>query len=116
MKTARDPRHKKRQKIVKELFAYSFTTQQSISSQTKLIIKNIDELDKNIQAGAPTWPIEKINKIDLAILRLATYELKKTKTPPKVIIDEAIELSKEYGGESTPSFVNGVLGAIVKIK
>ena len=58
---------------------------------------------------------DKINKIDLAILRLAVYELLVEKTqPPHVIIDEAIELAKEYGNESSSSFVNGALGNIIK--
>ena len=61
------------------------------------------------------FPISKIAKIDVAILRLAVYELIFEKnTPPKVIIDEAIELAKEYGSDSSPSFVNGVLGSIYK--
>ncbi len=113
MKSALDPRHKNRQKIVQELFAFSFTNQKQVSPNAKLIIKSVDKLDKKIQKGAPSWPLEKINKIDLAILRLATYEIGEEKAPAKVVIDEAVELSKEYGTESTPSFVNGVLGAIV---
>jgi len=60
------------------------------------------------------WPVDKLNKIDLAILRLAIYELERKKTPPKVIIDEAVELAKEFGGENSPSFINGVLGTIYK--
>lgn len=67
--------------------------------------------------AAPKWPIEKINRIDLAILRLAVWELfYKRKTPPKVAIDEAIELAKEFGAENSPSFINGVLGTIFKKK
>ena len=67
-----------------------------------------------IKKAAPTWPIEKLNKIDLAILRLAVFELENQQTPPKVVIDEAIELAKEFGAESSASFVNGVLGTIYK--
>lgn len=73
-----------------------------------------DDLDTRISISAPQWPIDKLNRIDLSILRLATYELINTDTPPKVIIDEAVELAKEFGGESSPSFVNGVLGDILK--
>lgn len=73
------------------------------------------DIDRIVNFCAPEWPIEKIGKIDLAILRLAIYELKIAATePPKVIIDEAVELSKEFGGESTPGFVNGALGTVVK--
>ena len=68
-----------------------------------------------IAKAAPEWPIEKLNKSDLAILRLAVYELTiEKKEPVKVIIDEAIELAKELGSENSSSFVNGVLGTIVK--
>ena len=67
-----------------------------------------------IKKAAPAWPVEKLNKIDLAILRVAVYELTNTKTPPKVIIDEAVEIAKKYGSEKSASFVNGVLGTIYK--
>lgn len=72
-------------------------------------------IDNAIQIAAPEWPTEKIAKIDLAILRLAACELMvEKKEPPKVIIDEAIELAKTYGNENSPKFVNGVLGTILK--
>lgn len=72
-------------------------------------------LDEKIQSAAPEWPVDKIAKIDLAILRLAIYELLiEKKEPPKVIIDEAIELAKEFGNDNSPKFVNGVLGTILK--
>jgi N utilization substance protein B len=114
MKTALDPRHIKRREIVKQLFAESFTPQGFVSNEVNEILKQKEGLDSKIQKAAPAWPIEKLNKIDLAILRLAVYELSSGKTPPKVIIDEAVELAKEFGGESSPSFVNGVLGTIYK--
>lgn len=114
MKTAKDPRHIKRQETVKALFAESFTKQKSSPEKARKILKVQKRLDKRIKVAAPAWPIEKLNKIDLAILRLAVYELEEEKAPPKVIIDEAVELAKEFGGESSPSFVNGVLGTIYK--
>jgi N utilization substance protein B len=114
MKTAQDPRHIKRREIVKQLFAESFTSQNSASDKVNKILKQKDKLDSKIQKAAPTWPIDKLNKIDLAILRLALYELNSGNNPPKVIIDEAVELAKEFGSESSPSFVNGVLGTIYK--
>ena len=67
-----------------------------------------------IQKAAPAWPIDKLNRIDLAILRLAVFELTRSDTPPKVVIDEAVELAKEFGSEASASFVNGVLGTIYK--
>lgn len=114
MKTARDPRHKKRRILVKELFAESFTKQKKLSSQTIRVLSKIHILDKKIGNAAPTWPIDKLNKIDLAILRLAVFELSNKSTPPKVVIDEAVELAKEFGSEASPSFINGVLGTIFK--
>jgi len=114
MKTARDPRHKKRRILIKELFAQSFTKQKILSSQTIRVLSKIHMLDKKIGNAAPTWPIDKLNKIDLAILRLAVFELSNKSTPPKVVIDEAVELAKEFGSEASPSFINGVLGTIFK--
>lgn len=112
MKTSHDPRHLRRREIVKALFAESFTSQPEHSNLVAKILSEKDGLDAEIQKAAPTWPTDKLNKIDLAILRLAVYELKEAKTPPKVIIDEAVELAKEFGAESSSSFVNGVLGTI----
>jgi N utilization substance protein B len=75
-----------------------------------------EEFDQHIASSAPQWPIDKLNRIDLSILRLAVFELLNTDTPPKVVIDEAVELAKEFGSESSPSFINGVLGNILKLK
>lgn len=113
MKSRSDPRHKNRQIVVQQLFANSFH-EQSMDQLTSVIVTSKDELDIRIAQSAPAWPIDKINRIDLSILRLATYEITHTDTPAKVIIDEAVELAKEFGGNSSPSFVNGVLGSIVK--
>jgi|SRR5581483_10144419 len=112
MKTASDPRHKQRRKIVQELFANEFLSQDA-SPTAKKIIKNSEKLDTIIAKGASEWPVKKINKIDLAILRLAVWELENKKdTSYKVIIDEAVELAKEFGSESSPAFVNAVLGVV----
>jgi N utilization substance protein B len=116
MKTAKDPRHIKRIKAVKALFASSFTDQDSVPSMAKEVLAQKGKLDKKIQEAAPVWPVDKLKKIDLAMLSLAIYELENTKTPPKVVIDEAVEIAKEFGSESSPSFVNGVLGTIYKDK
>ncbi len=116
MKTASDPRHKKRQKLVEELFKIDFHKQR-VDKNAKIILENKDFIDKKIENAAPEFSIDKINKVDLAILRLAVYELLvEKKEPAKVIIDEAIELAKEYGGDSSPSFVNGALGNLTPIK
>lgn len=79
------------------------------------IIPKIPEIDPLIEKAAPQFPVNKIAKVDVAILRLAIFELLFAKSePPKVIIDEAVELAKELGGDGSPTFVNGVLGTIVK--
>lgn len=114
MKTATDPRHLKRREAIKVLFAETYTKQPNVPELVKKILKQKDKIDKLIISAAPQWSIDKLNKIDLAILRLAVYELENEDTPPKVIIDEAVELAKEYGSESSSSFINGVLGTIYK--
>jgi len=116
MKTAHDPRHIKRRVAVQELFAETFTHQNNLSELTQNILSQIEIIDGKIKQSAPTWPLDKLNKIDLSILRLSVYEMENTQTPPKVIIDEAIELAKEIGSESSSSFINGVLGTILKEK
>lgn len=112
MKTAKDPRHQKRRQTVKALFAEEFTKQNKYSDVVKKVLSQKNKLDEIIAESAPTWPIEKINKIDLAILRYAVWEMQNEDTPPKVVIDEAVELAKEYGSESSGPFVNGVLGSV----
>ncbi len=112
MKTAHDPRHKIRRNAVKSLFAQSFTDQPKLTNLAQEVVTNSEELDQKIEKAAPAWPVQNLNKIDLAILRLSVYELLNKNTPPKVIIDEAVELAKEFGSENSPAFVNGVLGTI----
>ncbi|MBI2430436.1 MAG: transcription antitermination factor NusB [Candidatus Levybacteria bacterium] len=113
MKTPLDPRHKRRQKLVEELFAAEFH-RQKINEGTKNILAQKHVIDEAIEKAAKEFPVNKINKIDLAILRLAVFELLvEKKQPPKVIIDEAIELAKEYGQEKSPAFINGALGNII---
>lgn len=112
MKTAKDPRHQRRRDAIKALFAEEFTEQSKYPEVVQKILKEKNKIDKIISDSAPAWPIEKINKIDLAVLRFAVWEMQNESTPPKVIIDEAVELAKEYGSESSGSFVNGVLGSV----
>ena len=125
MKTSLDPRHIRRKKIVESLFSQSFLEQKSPASTSEAgrakikkvheILANLSEIDKNIYEIAPEFPIDKINRIDLAILRLAVFELLiEKKEPPKVIVDEAVEIAKEFGGDSSPAFINGALGNLLK--
>ena len=114
-----DPRHLERKKAVKALFAHSFDRlakrKKTLPEEllAKKVIRRMGKINKIISQAAPKWPLEKINRVDLAVLRLAVWELvARPKVPPKVVINEAIELAKEYGGENSPSFVNGVLGTV----
>lgn len=115
MKTAKDPRHIQRIKVMQDLFAWDFDPKQPLQTQlAPQIIKNISKIDKQIKSAAPAWPIEKINKIDLSILRLAVFELTiQPEAPVKVVVDEAVELGKVYGSDSSPAFINGALGKLI---
>jgi N utilization substance protein B len=114
MKSSQDPRHQKRITLVQKLFAYSFRPDRKDRTIAH-ILTELPVIDEKIQKCAPEWPINKIAQIDLAILRLASYELMIDKSqPPKVVIDEAIELAKEYGNQNSPQFINGALGSILK--
>lgn len=77
------------------------------------VFNNLESIDKYIQKYAPEWPIDQITIIDRNVLRLGIYELVfSEKIPPKVAINEAIEVAKNFGGESSGKFINGVLGSI----
>lgn len=79
------------------------------------LIDYIKEIDKLITDAAPEWPLEQISVIDKSILRLATYEmLKSDDIPPKVAINEAVEIAKTFGGENSSRFINGVLGTLYR--
>lgn len=79
------------------------------------VTKELDRLDEQITKYAPEWPLEQIAVIDKTLLRASVYELTRMKaTPPKVVINEAVELAKTFGGENSARFVNGVLGTIYK--
>ncbi len=81
------------------------------------VIEHIDQVDQIIEKAAPAWPIEQITSVDRAVLRLGLYELlfgNHEEVPPKVAINEAIELAKVFGGDSSGKFVNGVLGTVYR--
>jgi len=114
-----DIRHQNRINIIKTLFSLSFQEDRSLIKDEDVVLKKIlennTELEKIISKYASRYPIEKISKIDLAILKLSVYELIiDKKNPPKVVIDEAVELAKEYGNSRSYSFINGVLGTALK--
>ena len=81
----------------------------------KGVTKHLSAIDKIIEKAAPEWPISQINILDRNILRIGLYELlyeNKEEVPPKVAINEAIELAKNFGGQSSGRFINGVLGTV----
>ena len=76
---------------------------------------NMDEIDKLITEAAPDWPLDQISIIDKSILRLSGYELlKDDDIPPKVAINEAVEIAKTFGGDNSSKFINGVLGTLYR--
>ena len=81
------------------------------------VVEHLPQLDEIITKSAPQWPIEQITIVDRNVLRLGLLELlfsKREEVPPKVAINEAIELGKTFGGESSGKFVNGVLGTVYR--
>jgi len=81
------------------------------------IVQHMGEINKIIESAAPEWPLDQITIVDRNVLRIGLFELlyaNKTEVPPKVAINEAIELAKTFGGESSGKFINGVLGTVYK--
>lgn len=85
-----------------------------IENKYRSVVEKVEEIDELLNANATGWKTARMNKVDLTILRLATYELKWDEdVPVGVAINEAVELAKKYSSEEGPSFVNGVLGKLV---
>ena len=79
------------------------------------VIEHQEKIDRIIKPAAPEWPIAQIALVDLVILRVAIYELLfKREVPPKVAINEAVELAKAFGGPNSSKFINGVLGTVYR--
>jgi N utilization substance protein B len=134
MKSKTDPRHAARKLALSSIFCWLFSESndtdclvlskdlleeaETDSELTDTIIEGVKqnnkEIDEIIEKCAPEWPLDKISKVDLVILRIAVFELMfSKKTPQKVAIDESIELAKEFGNDTSAKFVNGVLGSVV---
>jgi transcription antitermination protein NusB len=98
-------------------FAPGLEEKQFIHDLVDGVIAKIEDIDKIIEKAAPQWPIEQIAMVDRAVLRLGIYELlfgNYGEVPPKVAINESIELAKTFGGDASGKFVNGVLGTIYR--
>lgn len=115
-----DPRHAQRIKTIQNLFALSFDSLTNNlpypnDPKTTAIREHLKTLDGLIKKYAKKYPLQKVAKTDLAILRLSVYELTvEKKEPEKVIIDEAVELAKELSGQKSYGFVNAVLGHVLE--
>ena len=75
-------------------------------------VAHLDEIDPLLEANAENWRVSRMAIVDRLIMRMAVYELRYTETPPAVVIDEALELARTYGGDQAVPFVNGVLDSI----
>lgn len=114
-----DPRHTRRLEIIQNLFAASFESKKNNlpfpkDEKTKKILAEKKRIDSLIQKYASKFPADKIAKTDLAILRLSVYDLISAEIPPKVVINEAVDLSKELSSDKAYGFVNAILGNIYK--
>jgi N utilization substance protein B len=102
--------------VVERLLAGNKLSEQNVAFVRELVagvVRHRDKIDDNIQQFAPAWPLEQLAMIDRNILRLAIFEiLFDNKVPVKVAVSEAVELAKTFGSESSPKFVNGVLGSV----
>ena len=86
-----------------------------VLSMTKKVLDNIEKIDAIIAPAAPEWPIDQIARVDRTILRMAIFELViESSTPPKVVINEAVELGKHFGSDNSSKFINGVLGTVYR--
>jgi N utilization substance protein B len=119
-KSGMDPRHARRIAFMQNMFAFLFHQNPELKAQFEKdhpelveLINRLEEIDRELQNVAAERPLAQINKVDLAILRSIVFEWKTSQTPKKVLINEGVELAKEFGTESSPKFVNGVLAKLM---
>lgn len=97
------------------LHEFPENNQQFIEKVASGIGNNIEKIEQIITTAAPEWPIAQIAQVDQAILKVAIYELLfDSEVPPKAVINEAVEIAKQYGGDSSYKFINGVLGSVFR--
>ena len=115
MSDTSDPRHQKRILRMQYLFSYQLspTPQLEKSVFIQSFLENKEAIDTQIQSAAPEWPLNQMNQVDLAILRIILLENILKKTPKKVLVNEAVELAKAFGADNSAKFVNGVLGKLL---
>ena len=128
-------RKKLRELTFKIVFSYNFYPNPELEEETKLfleqqedlteedreeilqrsldIFSKVDGLDREISEKTEGWRIDRFSKVDISLVRLALYEMRyDPETPPKVAVNEAVELAKVYGGDDSPRFINGVLSRL----
>lgn len=95
-----------------ERYKESIDDKEFVSELVEGVLKHQDDLDAKLQPMAPGWPLDQIARIDRNVLRIGLYELlhKAESVPPKVVINEAVELAKAFGSDNSSKFINGVLG------
>ena len=117
--TNQDPRHQKRIHKLKQLFAWQFLQEQDAApepsdfQEIQDIIASLEELDRDIQEVASERPLSDINQVDLSVLRLILHEARNSNTPEPVLIDEGVELAKEFSLGNSHKFVNAVLAKLL---
>ncbi len=100
-----------------ERYSETIDDKEFISAIVSGVMRNQDNLDEILQPLAPEWPLSQIARIDRAILRIGLYELEfENDVPPKVVINEAVELAKSFGSDNSSKFINGVLGTALRNK
>jgi N utilization substance protein B len=106
--------------VLEERFAEEPVPEPQVQDYCRRLVMGIvqcrDLLDHYIQAHAPEWPLDQVALVDRNLLRMALYEFTLGGIPTKVAINEAVELAKDFGSDSAPRFVNGVLGALVPLR
>lgn len=114
----------RRAHLFQRLFAFTFVESQLEQGLSEFdestyfgkLLRNLSRLDKIIASVATERPLSEVNKVDLAILRLIVFESEEKQIPPKVLINEAVELAKLFGSESSSKFVNGALGKLLVVE
>lgn len=97
-----------------EPYAKTLGDTEFVYTLTEGVVENTKKLDEELKPLAPEWPINTIAAIDRNILRMGLYELESRDVPPKVAINEAVELAKAFGSDNSSKFINGVLGTAFK--
>lgn len=98
-----------------ELSEYTEEERELLKVRAQAVLEHAEEADELINQYAKGWQTRRMAKVDLSLIRLALYEIRYDETvPDKVAINEAVELAKKYGGNDSPSFINGILGRIIR--